>query len=133
MMDEKKDMLKDQEAALTASPVKAVPDSAADTVEDDDDNLIIKFKKPYKFEGKEYTELDLSALENVTGADMIKINKRLSRAGEAFTAVPELTLEYALNLAADLTQRPVEFYTGLPGRYAMQVKNRVSAFLFGAE
>ena len=132
MMDEKKDMLKDQEAALTASPVKAVPDST-DTVEDDDDNLVIKFKKPYKFEGKEYTELDLSALENVTGEDMIRINKRLARKSTEVTLVPEITLEYALNLAADLTELPVEFFTRLPGKYAIMVKNRVQGFLFGAE
>ncbi len=28
-------------------------------------SLVVEFKKPYKFEGKEYTEVDLSRLEDI--------------------------------------------------------------------
>lgn len=132
MMEEKKDMFKDQETAVAVSPVKAVPDSI-DTEDDEDESAIIKFKKPYKFEGKEYTEIDLSPLENITGADMIRTSKRLNRTNPGINVLPEITLEYALNIAADILQFPIEFFTGLPGRYAMAVKNRVSSFIFGAE
>ena len=132
MMEEKKDMLaKDQETALAVSPAKAV--DSTDMDEDDEISSVIKFKKPYKFEGKEYHELDLSALENVRGEDLIRVNKRYSRSNPGVSLAPEITLEYALNLAADAVQLPIEFFTGLPGRYAMAVKNRVTAFLFGAE
>ena len=32
-------------------------------------SLIIKFRKPYVFEGKKYTEVDLTAMEDTTAED----------------------------------------------------------------
>ena len=41
--------------------------------------LNVKLRKPFSFEGKEYTDVDLSGLENLTGRDMEEIEKTLSR------------------------------------------------------
>ena len=39
---------------------------------------IVKFAKPYKFEGTEYTEVDLSGMDDLTIQDMIDIQKNLA-------------------------------------------------------
>lgn len=95
------------------------------------DNMV-KLSKPYKFEGKEYSEIDLSGLEDLTAADMIKANKILERAG-TMSVLPEMSLEYACVLAARASSQPIEFFNGLHPRDAIKVKNKVTGFLFGQE
>ena len=96
--------------------------------------MVIKFKKPYKFEDKEYTELDLSGLDDLTASDMIATNKYMQRtSGGGIDVMPEVSLEYACVLASKAAKLPIEFFTSLPPREAMRVKNRVMGFLFGAE
>ena len=134
-MEDKKDMLKEQEAAnKTASKEEdTTPKTDAEEDEEDEDSLIIKFKKPYKFEGKEYSEIDLSGLEDLSAADMIAVNKIMNRSNPGIDVMPEVSLEYACNLAAKATKQPIEFFTNLPPKQAMKVKNRVMGFLFGSE
>lgn len=134
-MEDKKDMLKEQEAASKAASISedTAPkvDEAAE--DEDEDSLILKFKKPYKFEGKEYTEIDLSGLEDLSAADMIAVNKYMDRTATGIQVMPEVSLEYACVLASKATKMPIEFFTGLPPKQAIKVKNRVMGFLFGAE
>ena len=108
---------------------------AEDSLEEDreGDGYLITFKRIYKFEGKEYTGIDLSGLEELTGADMIAVNKYMQRTSRGIDVMPEVSLEYACNLAAKGSKLPIEFFTGLPPREAMKVKNRVMGFLFGSE
>ena len=49
--------------------------------QDEPIEVILKFNKPFVFEGETYNEIDLSALENITGEDMIQVNRRLTAAG----------------------------------------------------
>lgn len=100
----------------------------SETEKDEEESLVIKFSKPYMFERTEYKEIDLSPLEDITAADMIATNKFMGYAGGA---VPEVTLEYACVLAARAVNKPVEFFTNMPPKEAMKVKNRVMGFLFG--
>lgn len=134
-MEDKKDMLKEQEAASKAASISedTAPkvDEAAE--DEDEDSLILKFKKPYKFEGKEYTEIDLSGLEDLSAADMIAVNKYMDRTATGIQVMPEVSLEYACVLASKATKMPIEFFTGLPPKQAIKIKNRVMGFLFGAE
>ena len=102
-------------------------------VNEEDDSLIIKFRKPYKFEGREYTEIDLTPLENVSAADMIATNKVLDRSSAGASIMPEVTLEYACVLCARAVGLPIEFFMGLPPKEALAVKNRVMGFLFGSD
>lgn len=128
-MNDKKDMLKDQDKA-----VEAVTEELAPIEDDEEDSLIITLKKPYTFEGKDYTEIDLSGLENLNASDMIKVNKRMNRAsGGSSELLPEFSLEYALYLASIATKLPVEFFLNLPPRVALKVKTRVTGFLFGTD
>lgn len=86
-------------------------------------DLVVTFDKPYPFEGTDYKQIDLSNLENVTGAQLASVEQKVT------ALVPELSLDYALLLAAVVTGKPVEFFTQLPGRQAIKVKRTVSGFL----
>jgi len=91
---------------------------------------VVKLTKPYKFEGNEYTEVELSGLENITARDMIEANRMHDRSG-GFSFMPELSMEYALVIASRASKHPIEFYYGLPPRDALRVKNKVTSFFFG--
>ena len=131
-MDEKK--IKDQaaEAMVDGEAAKAeiVP---TDVKDDEDSSLLIKFTRPYKFEGKTYTEIDLSRLEDLNAASMIEVNKRMARGSSGIDVLPEVSLEYACNIAEKASDQPLEFFLGLPPKEAMKIKNRVMGFLFGSE
>lgn len=89
--------------------------------------FIIKFKRPYTFEGKEYTEIDLSGIEELNATDLIQTQKMLSDKAIG-TMVPELNYEYNFMLAAKATKLPMEFFYGLPGQAAVSVKTMVSQY-----
>lgn len=99
---------------------------------DQDESLILRFKKPYIFEGQEYTEVDLSGMEDMTAADLCVVAKFANR-DLGVTAVPEVTLSYAIYMAARASRKPVEFFKGLPPVEAMKLKNIVTGFLFGGD
>ena len=102
-----------------------------DVVDDIEDGMYrVSLKKPYMFEGKSYNVIDLSGLQDIKAADMIAVNRLLNRKGNV-DFLQEMTLEYALNLAARATGMPIEFFENLPPYVAMQVKSRVTCFLYG--
>ena len=101
--------------------------------DDEDESLVIKLKKPYQFEGKEYTEIDLSGLEELTAADMIARENQYDRKSPGINVMPEVKVGYAVMMAARAAKLPVEFFNGLPPKEAMKVKNRVMGFLFGSD
>lgn len=91
---------------------------------------VVKFVKPYKFEGVEYTEVDLSGLENITATDMIEAEKLYGRSG-GFSFLPEMSMGYALVIATRASKHPIEFFQGLSPKNAMRVKQKVTSFFFG--
>ena len=93
---------------------------------------VIELKKPITFEGKQYGEIDLTGLENIRAADMIAVNRELTRVGNS-DLNQEWTLEYAYHLAARASGEPIEFFEQLMALPAMRVKNCVSSFLFSQE
>ncbi|MBQ9699489.1 MAG: phage tail assembly protein [Lachnospiraceae bacterium] len=109
-----------------------VASEVTETVEEE--TSVVTFAKPYKFEGKEYTEIDLAPLEDITGTDMIKVNNLMKRtSGGGVEVMPEVTLDYAFHISAIATKMPVEFFSGLPAKECLKVKNKVMGFLFGQE
>lgn len=97
-----------------------------------ENEYVVVFNKPYYFEDKEYTKVDLRGLDNLTASDMIAANKVLDRTG-SFTFLPEMSLEYACIIAAKAANLPVEFFKGLHPKEAVKVKNRVTAFFYGTD
>lgn len=96
------------------------------------ESLILKFRKPYKFEGQEYTEVDLSAMEDMTAADLCAVGKIMTRLG-IVNPVAEMTVDYAIYMAARASGKPVEFFQGLPTKEGIKLKNMVTGFLYGGD
>ncbi len=92
------------------------------------DFMLVPLSKPYRFEGKEIKEVDLNGLENLTGADMITINRMMKKRGNT-DASPELTLEFAFFASMQATDLPLEFFYSLTMKDSMRVKARVNYFL----
>ena len=103
-------------------------ETKTENMENDTDNLyLVKFSKPYEFEGKTYTEIDLNPCADLTGNDAAKAEKILAARGEN-SMFPEASSAYAFVLASLGTKKPVEFFNGLPLKEASKVKNRVRTF-----
>lgn len=76
---------------------------------------VIRLNKPYVFEGKEYTEIDLSGLERLTVKDAVDAQRRLINAGEAAASlVCETTTAFSRELAAMASGLPIEFFQMMP-------------------
>ncbi|MBG9548387.1 phage tail assembly protein [Cytobacillus firmus] len=90
--------------------------------------LLLKFKEPYKFEGQEYTEVDLSPVKNLNGNDIIDTDRIFTEQGN-MSMVPETTFPYMAILAARATGMPIEFFNQLPIKEALQVKRTIMGFL----
>ena len=110
-----------------------VKKNEVDVIDDIEDGMYrVTLKKPYVFEGKSYSAIDLSGLQDIRAADMIAVNRLLNRKGNV-DFLQEMTLEYALNIAAKATGKPIEFFEQLPPYAAMQIKTRVTGFLYRQE
>ena len=79
--------------------------------ETEEESLVLKFRKPYKFEGQEYTEVDLSGMEDMTAGDLCAVAKLANRE-LGVTPIPEMTLPYAMYMAARASHKPVEVLQG---------------------
>ena len=87
-------------------------------------NLTVKFAKPYKFEGTEYDEVNLSGMDGMTIQDMIDIQKKL--AGEIATlAAVEATTSFAQEVATKASGKPVEFFKLMPRAKIKQVQTEI--------
>ena len=121
------------EKVLSEEPEK-VEKAEVEVIDNIDDvSLIITLNKPYTFERETYTELNREGLNDLTANDMIAVDKRLKRGAVGIDVMPEVSLEYAINIAARASKLPIEFFEGLPPKEAIKVKNRVMGFFFGSE
>lgn len=92
-------------------------------------DCLVKFNKPYVFEDTTYTELDLSALENISTKDLLATDKLYYQTGNIAPQI-EVTLAYVCIVASKVTKKPLEFFYGLPAKESMKVKTVVTNFLF---
>lgn len=90
----------------------------------------IKFSRVYNFEEESVEKVNLFGMQELTAADMVKINRRMNRNGNA-DLVPELSLEYALEVAAVAAGLPIEFFQKLSMKDAIKVKGAVTGFIWG--
>lgn len=88
------------------------------------------FKKPYKFEEKEYKEVDLN-LDALTGKDFNETLRQLKGSGW-FAPIPAVDPEFCMHFAAKASKLPLEFFENLPaGEYGTAVQ-KVSNFLMAS-
>ena len=90
-------------------------------------DYLVKFSEPYSFEGKEYNEVDLSAIMTLTVDDLAMAQSMLADMGRV-TPVVELDYTYIMILASKASGLPLEFFRGLPGKYGAKIKNVVSNY-----
>lgn len=89
------------------------------------ENHVMKFEKPYYFEGKEYKEIDLSNIANLTSMNESEAENRLVQAGVTITETSYNYL-YACILASMATGKPEEFFIGLPIAELLKLKAAVN-------
>ena len=115
-------------AAQNPQNFELTPAAAPDT--EDQEDLVLRFKKPYSFEGETFTEVDLSGLEDLSAADLCKVGKMVKKI-DGVDPIAEMSLPYAIFMAARVTGKPLEFFQQLPAREAVKLKNLVVGFLYG--
>jgi Phage tail assembly chaperone proteins, E, or 41 or 14 len=93
---------------------------------------VVQFKKPYSFEGKEYKEIDLSGVEDLSGQDLDDAENMLLKVNKP-SMLPEMSMTYLFFLAAKATGQPQEFFFQLPAKESLKVKRTVMGFLNAEE
>lgn len=127
-MSDNKKMTEGQEEILAG----AAEERTAET--EDSVDLIVKFRRPYQFEGQEYTQVDLSGLEDVSAGALQNVGRALLKKRPGLNpSTIEMTMDYANMLAARVTSLPLEFFERLPGKEGMKIKTAVVGFLYGGD
>lgn len=111
--------------------VEMLPDVQGESVAAEEDRRnVVKFKRPFTFERKEYTEVDLSGLEALTVADAIDVQRQLFNQQEvAASLITETTTAFARAMAVRATGKPVEFFQQMPRGAGKQVSRAVREFM----
>ena len=80
---------------------------------------------PYHFKGKTYTEVDLNGIANLNSMNESEAENRMAREG---FMVMETSFNYLFScvLASMATGLPEEFFTSLPLREVLKLKNAVN-------
>ena len=97
------------------------------TVTDSDTKNIYNLSKPFEWEGKTYTKLNLD-FERLTGVDMIAIENEMAAVGE-YALSPEISTSYLSKLAARAAGVGNDVIEHMPIRDFAKVKNRSRSFL----
>ena len=107
---------------------------AEDGEDTEPEDLILRFAKPYKFGGQEYTEVDLSGLEDVTAGGLESVGKITAKKNPGMNpALQEMSMTFCTYLAQRVAKLPLEFFTGLPAKEAIKLKTMVTGFLYGGD
>lgn len=111
--------------------VAAPQEVTTETVPQENRRNVITLKKPYTFEKKEYTEIDLSGLDKLTIQDAIDAQRKLFGERETASVVLcETTTAFAREIAAKATGLPIEFFKfaprGLSKQIAAAIQDHVS-------
>ena len=120
-----------ERADMEAMEAQARAEGGEDTEPED---LVLRFGKPYKFGGQEYTEVDLSGLEDVTAGVLESVGKITAKKNPGMNpALQEMSLTFCTYLAQRVAKLPLEFFTGLPAKEAIKLKTLVTNFLYGGD
>lgn len=117
--------------AMEATQAEAGAEDAEDTEPED---LVLRFAKPYKFGGIEYTEVDLSGLEDVTAGTLESVGKIVAKKNPGMNpALQEMSLTFCIYLAQRVAKLPLEFFTGLPSKEGIKLKAMITNFLYAGD
>lgn len=102
------------------------------TEEEEENELVVMFKKPFVYEGKTYTEVDLTGIEDLSGAQLCAAHRMYTKS-KSVALTPELDPNYAAIIGHMATKLPVEFFYSLPAKELSKIKRAVSGFFFGED
>lgn len=89
----------------------------------------IALTKPYNFEGKEYTELEID-FESLTGHQVSQAKREFIRSGNfAGGNIMQADMDFCVYLAAKAIDQPIEFMEGLPAKDYLTVSTLAAGFL----
>lgn len=91
---------------------------------------ILVLSKPVEFEGKKYTEIDLSGLNDLTTKQLKQARRLMNAQGASLDIFADRSIEYATYIASIVTNRPIELFDALPAKDGMNLKNMVIDFLY---
>lgn len=95
-----------------------------------EERRMVGLGKPYKFEGTEYTEIDLSGLDKLTVKDAIDIQRQLFNEREVAAAMlTETTTAFARAIAARATELPIELFKLMPRGASRRVAGAVREYM----
>ncbi len=101
--------------------------------ENETQKIVVKFSRPYQFEGESYSEIDLSKLDDLKGRDLQNLYKRFVQKTGLNISNPALVPEYAFEVANLVTGKPIEFFYQMPLKDSTKVQNTVVNFLYAPE
>lgn len=120
-----------ERADMEALEARAGAECGEDTEPED---LVLRFGKPYKFGGQEYTEVDLSGLEDVTAGALENVGKIAAKKNPGMNpALQEMSLTFCIYMAQRVAKLPLEFFEKLPAKEAIKLKTMVTGFLYGGD
>lgn len=97
------------------------------------------FATPVKFEGQEYTELDVN-YEDLSAQDVITVQnkyKRTLKGKERYMSGNLLALtgdtDFIIFILADITSKPLEFFKALPYKEFVKIYSELAGFLSASE
>lgn len=122
----------EEDENIIGGGIVAEPEHEIAKEEEKEDDFIIRFSKPYRFEGKTYAGVDLSGLKNLKAKDLWKVNRNYRNAGNA-SVLPEIDAEYTARVAAMASNLPIEFFENMPLYEATKIKAKVSGFFMEKE
>lgn len=127
-------MEKDKLDTAERADMEALEAQAKGEEDAEPEDLVLRFGKPYKFGGQEYTEVDLSGLEDVTAGVLESVGKIAAKKNPGMNpALQEMSLTFCTYLAQRVAKLPLEFFTGLPAKEAIKLKTLVTGFLYGGD
>ena len=104
--------------------LERVPETAQE-----ENDLRIVFKKPFRWEDNEYKEVDLSGLEDLTGGELCALHKQFDKLGIA-SALKEQSPSFAVLAASKVTGIPTEFFEALPAKELTKISRAVFSYFF---
>ena len=122
----------EQEEDVIGGGITAEPEPEIAKEEEKEDDFIIRFSKPYRFEGKTYAGVDLSGLKNLKAKDLWKVNRNYRNAVNV-SVLPEIDAEYTARVAAMASKLSIEFFENMPLPEATKIKAKVSGFFMEKE
>lgn len=91
---------------------------------------VIVFTKPYKFEGKQYDQVDLSEMENLSTYQLIDCEKEFMADNNYINLLSETTTALGCIIASRVTNLPINFFHQLPANEGNKIKQMVMGFFY---